>query len=394
MTLLQVLNMSFYLLVYPFLIRVLGTAGYGLYAYATSFAILCITVVNFGFDLPSAKRVAENGANKNQLGRIITEVTIAKIYIEAIMTVVFGVLLYTVPIFAGNKLIFLLAYLQTLTAILFPQWYFHGLQRMGVVTYIQFGFKLLSLPFLFSLLHTEDDVWIFMAISTVASLLGGMAAWLYIRLHDKVSPDWGHQYEIRPIIREAGPFFLSNIAGMVKEQGVVLLAGAMLSMSDVAFYDLANKIILIPRTICSKLNDAIYPQYVTRCEGRKTNRLLQIETLLGLGVILLVALLGKPAVLILGGAAMAASYGISILLSITVLTWMIAGIYIYFGIIPSGQNRWITINQLIAMVVALAIVGIGLNLYSSVYVMALGIAMSGLSEIVFLSYITHKYKMI
>ena len=40
MTVLQALNMCFYLLVYPFLIRVLGVDSYGLYVYAAAVVAL------------------------------------------------------------------------------------------------------------------------------------------------------------------------------------------------------------------------------------------------------------------------------------------------------------------------------------------------------------------
>ena len=48
MTILQVLNVCFYLLIYPFLIRVLGTESYGLYAFALAIVTLFVYFVSFG----------------------------------------------------------------------------------------------------------------------------------------------------------------------------------------------------------------------------------------------------------------------------------------------------------------------------------------------------------
>ena len=79
MTILQVLNICFYLLIYPFLIRVLGAERYGLYAYALAIVTLFITFVSFGFDLPAAKKIAENAGNKEVLSQVLSEVTSTKI---------------------------------------------------------------------------------------------------------------------------------------------------------------------------------------------------------------------------------------------------------------------------------------------------------------------------
>ena len=49
MTVLQVLNSFFYLLIYPYLIRALGGSAYGLYVFATSISTYFLFVINFGF---------------------------------------------------------------------------------------------------------------------------------------------------------------------------------------------------------------------------------------------------------------------------------------------------------------------------------------------------------
>ena len=154
MTVLQVLNMCFYILIYPFLIRTIGVEGYGLYAYAASIVLLFITFLNFGFDLPAAKRVAEHAEDKTYLQELVSVVFFSKIALGVFAAAVFVILLYTFPIMCDNKLIFSIVYIQTFTFILFPQWYYQGLQKMKVVTLIQLTFRLLSLPVIFFVLKT------------------------------------------------------------------------------------------------------------------------------------------------------------------------------------------------------------------------------------------------
>lgn len=385
MTILQVLNVCFYILIYPFVIRVLGAESYGLYAYAAALVMLFITFVSFGFDLPAAKRIAEHASDTGVKEQVLSEVTTAKILLEGIALVVFAVLFPMSAKMQASPVLFSIVFVQTLSNIFFPQWYFQGIQRMRVVTYIQVCFRLLSLPFIFWLLRAPEDLWIFALILTLCSVLGSLVAWWIIRYRE------GLHVRLVPIsdawrsTREALPFFLSNATSALKEQGIVLLIGMFLGMTDVAIYDLANKIIIIPRTILSKLNDAIFPQMMAQPSASGRRKVLLGEVAIGLASIVLVAAFGYWAVLVLGGKAMLASYPVSIILSVTILTWLVVGAMIYFYIIPSGQTYYITLNQVIAMVSTFAFAGVSLYFTHSVYLLAASLAIAGLIEIVFCS---------
>lgn len=392
MTILQVLNICFYLLIYPFLIRVLGAESYGLYAFAIAVVTLFITFVSFGFDLPAAKKIAENIDNKEIMSQVLSEVTATKVLLEMIALIIYSCLFLISAKMRDNALLFAIVFAQTITSIVFPQWYFQGVQRMRVVTYIQVAFKFATLPFIFWLLRSPDDCWIYALIASVSSVGGGLVAWLIVRFKDGLKMRYVALPAVWRSIREVAPFFLSNVTGVVKEQGVVLLIGQFLGMSEVAIYDLANKIIIIPRTIFSKLNDALYPKMMAQPSPTRRRKVLIGEVIIGLGAIAFIAALGYWAVLILGGREMMSSYPVSVILSVTILTWLVAGAMIYFYIIPSGKTFYITWNQLIAMLTTFAFAGIGLFFTHSVYILAASLALSGLIEILFCSIII-RYKL-
>ena len=391
MTILQILNMCFYLLIYPFLIRTLGQEGYGLYAYAASMVFLFITFVNFGFDLPAAQQVALHSDDKQVLRSVLSCVQTAKIYIEMIAVLCFAVIMLINPIMSNAPCVFWITFLQTLTFILFPQWYYQGLQKMKMVTYIQFGFRLLSLPFIFIFVKSPQDVWVFALITSLASVLGGITAWLMIRYCDGIKIYWASIPAVKRTYLEAVPFCGSNIIGVAKEQGMILMAGSFLGMADVAIYDLANKIMLIPRTIFSKLNDALYPKMVVRGDKETNRRVLLYEVVLGVGAMLCVALFGPLAVYVLGGEQMMSSYGVTVILSFTILSWLVVGVFLQFYFVPAGYTRHILYNQIVAMSSCFIVAGVGLYVWHNVYALAVAYAFSGLCEI-FYCYIVAKNK--
>lgn len=394
MTILQILNMCFYIIIYPFLIRTLGMEGYGLYAYAASLVLLFITFVNFGFDLPAAQQVAIHADDKQALEQILSNVQTAKIYIEIIAFLCYALFVFLYPITSSNPLIFGIVYIQTLSFILFPQWYYQGLQKMKIVTYIQLGFRILSLPFIFILISTPQDVWVFALITSLSSLFGGITAWLLIRFQDGLKIHWASFAKVRQTYLAAIPFCGSNIIGVVKEQGMILLTGSFLGMADVAIYDLANKIIIIPRIIFSKLNDALYPKLVVKNDRHTNRRVLLAEVAIGLFAILCIAIGGPLAVWVLGGGQMMAAYGVAVLLSVTILSWLVAGAFIQFYIIPNHLSKHILYNQTIAVLSCFIIAGIGLYIWHNVYSLATAYALSGICEIVYCYIIVKKYRLL
>jgi len=258
MTILQVLNSLFYLLIYPFLIRTLGAEGYGLYIFALSISTYFITFVGFGFDFPAVKSIAQNSNDQFVKTKTLSCVFTAKIYLEIISFIVFSIIVFTIPNIRKNWFIFYICFLQSLTNIFFPQWYFQGVQRMRVVTYIQLVFKLLSLPFIFFFIKNNFDAWKFALIVSLSSLSGAAIANYMIRSHEKIHIKWMSINEIKDWYHDALPFFWSSSAAIIKQQSILVIIGTFFKMSDVALYDLGYKIFSIPNILFSSINGALF----------------------------------------------------------------------------------------------------------------------------------------
>ena len=63
MTALQIINALFGILIYPYLIRILGANSYGLYVFAFSVTTYFVSFISFGFNMPAIKIVVQNKDN-------------------------------------------------------------------------------------------------------------------------------------------------------------------------------------------------------------------------------------------------------------------------------------------------------------------------------------------
>jgi len=390
MTVLQVLNTLFYVLIYPYLIRTLGAESYGLYVFSMSIVTYFVSFVGFGFDLPAVKIIAQHPADEKLKVHTLSCIYTAKIYLEIISLIVFSIIIFSVPYLRNNWVLLFICFSQTLTNIIFPQWYFQGMQKMRMVTYLQLGLKFISLPFIFLTIHTSNDINAFALIASVTSIGGGFGAAALIRFYDKIRIQIMPFAAVKKWYAEATPFFLSTSASLIKEQTVAILIGAFFGMKDVAIYDLANKIVAVPRLLLTSINGALFPNIISKFSTNLIKKILHSQVYLCLIIIGLIALLGKWVVLLMGGVSMAGSYPLAIILSVTILPWLIVSSFIYFIFVPTNNYYFVTRNQVVALISFVVYAAIGLLFIGNIYVLAVALSLSGLTEIVFCSYLIRK----
>lgn len=108
MTILQIINSAFGILIYPFVIRKLGPGSYGIYVFAVSVATYFIGFISFGFSFPALQAIVANKNDIHKRSEVVSAIFSAKLYLSIVSTLIFCTLLYTVPIIRQHKVLFIL----------------------------------------------------------------------------------------------------------------------------------------------------------------------------------------------------------------------------------------------------------------------------------------------
>ena len=188
--------------------------------------------------------------------------------------------------------------------------------------------------------------------------------------------------------REALPFFVTTISGRVKEKLLTTVIGAYFGMRDVAIYDLAMKIIQIPKLLLNSINAALFPEVVTNSTPEKVGKIIRYERLIACATILGIAALGYPAALILGGKDMTSAYPIALILSLTIYFALITGAYLQFVFVARNGYRFVAWNQVIALTSCVVLCAAGMLIYPSVWSVALSLSLSSAGEVLYCRYIS------
>ncbi|PQB07828.1 hypothetical protein BST83_12190 [Polaribacter filamentus] len=95
LSILQVSQMLIGVVIFPYLIKVLGTNNYGIVAYSQAVLGYAVLFVNYGFNITGTREIAKNKLNKDKMSRIFSTILIVK----AIIFIIFLLLLlfYLLP---------------------------------------------------------------------------------------------------------------------------------------------------------------------------------------------------------------------------------------------------------------------------------------------------------
>lgn len=395
MTVLQLLNSLFYIIIYPFVIRKLGAENYGTYVFSLSIVTYFIVFISFGFDLPSLNKISKDSKNFELKSKTISDVFTSKLYLFIASSILFFLLLFFVRSLEKYSTILFIVYFQTILSVLVPTWYFQGVQKMKIVTYFQIVFKVLSLPFIFFFVSSSDDLDLFSIIMTVSTLFSGISIFGYLLFVEKLNIRLVSFINVKKTISEALPFFWSSSTSIIRQQSTNIIIGIFIGMNGVAYFDLASKLILLPQSLAMSINGALFPKVVSseKVDRSLVKKIINYEIYFGLFVIVMIALFAKYAILFLGGPSMMPAYNLTLMLSITILTWLVVGCYINFIFVPQNKYYFITYNQFVAFFVYILVSIIGVLIYKDIYVIVIATVISGFAEVVYCKYVINKNKL-
>ncbi len=174
LSILQILSLITPLITYPYLVKTLGEVMYGTVVFAQAVVTYFNILVIFGFNFTAARDVSLHRDNPKKLSEIISSITIIKT-----LFLIFSLLLMSIYMFYTSKMDYILYYLSfwiCLNEILFPAWFFQGIEEMKYITFINFGIRILFIGMIFIFIESPDDYLFFPLLNGVGAILAGIVS--------------------------------------------------------------------------------------------------------------------------------------------------------------------------------------------------------------------------
>lgn len=312
----------------PYIISTVGADKYGLIVFVQSIVAYFSILIGFGFDISAVRSVAIHRDNKKELGRIVSSVLGVKFILLLVSLVLLTLLVLTVGSFRVNALIFYFVFFSCLSDLLFPVWFFQGIEKMKVITIVQFSAMLFYVGSIFLFVRTESDYIYVPLFQSSGLVLSGLLGFFLLIWKEKLPFAIPTRAELIHTFKESLPFFASRFSVVINSNIAKTLSGLFLGYHETAVFDLAQKISSAAMIPLYVLNRAIFPHNANKQDRRFATKALFAVILITIVVAVADFAFSPLAVRFFGGDQLMDSVFISRVLCLWVL---IGGVSIYEG---------------------------------------------------------------
>lgn len=260
-SILQLILLIAPLITYPYLVKVLGRELYGMVLTAQMLVSYASLVIDFGSNSVCAKHVAIHREDKDKLAEIVSSVLCVRLALWVISFFIYLAVVWLIPTYRVYWLLFVISYGLTVQELLFPQYFFQGIERMKYITIVHTIIRFTFIVLVFVTIKKEADYLYFPVLYTIGYLLGGLYA-LYL-----IFKKMGVRFYIpalktmRYYVKDASPLFATDLICTIKDKINYLLVGAFVGMSEVVIYDLGLRLHSLMNKPTNILSTVLLPRF-------------------------------------------------------------------------------------------------------------------------------------
>jgi len=256
---LQVVNYILPLLTFPYLVRVLGVEYFGLLAFATAVVSYFNIITDYGFNLTATREVSVHRESRQKVIEIFSAVMSIKILLMFLSFLLLTVLVFYFEKFSQDWEVYLLTFGTVVGQVLFPVWFFQGMERMKYITYLNIVAKVIFTVAIFLFVKEQSDFYLVPLFTSLGFIVVGIwSLWIIRRVFDI-------RFEVQSFeilkyyFLDGWYLFKTRIFVSIYTVTNIFLLGLLTNNTVVGYYSIAEKIVNALGGLFIPANQAIYP---------------------------------------------------------------------------------------------------------------------------------------
>lgn len=241
----QILTMITPLITAPYISRVLGADGVGIYSYTYSIETYFSMFAALGTVSYGAREIARNRNDKKTYSRLFWEIELLTVLTTFVCLVAWGgwIILNT-----QFRIYYVILTFYLLATMFDVSWFYTGLEQFKYTVTQNTVFKLLGIVALFVFVKDKSDVAWYTAIMSLSMLLGNVSMWIYLpRFLVKINYK---EIQLRHHFKETLVYFVPTIATSIYTVLDKTLIGAITKdANENGYYEQATKIINMAKAV-------------------------------------------------------------------------------------------------------------------------------------------------
>lgn len=274
LAILEIFGLVAPLITYPYLVKVLGQELYGWVITAQITASYATILIDFGFRRVSAKYVANSKDNQPELNKVVSTVVIMRIILWIVAFFLYASIIFLIPSYREQSLLFVLSYGLTISSALLPDFYFQGIEQMKYITIINLLTRIVFIGATFVVISAPSQYIFVPVLWSIGYLLGGIYSLYVVFGKHKVQLVRPSLQDYKFHLKETTPIFLSDVMLNLKDKFNYNIMGGLLGMSNVVVYDIGTKIVNLLVKPTWILSTVVFPSMSKKPDVNKTKRIL------------------------------------------------------------------------------------------------------------------------
>jgi PST family polysaccharide transporter len=260
---LQFANYILPLITLPYLVRVLGPEKYGLLAFATAFITYFQLFTDYGFNLSATRKISIYREDKRKLSKIFSSVMLSKSLLFFISLILLIIIIFSFPELKKNFLVYILTFGTVIGNLLFPVWFFQGMEKMKYITLLNITAKILFTIAIFAFIKNMGDYIYVPLINSFGYIIAGTLGLLIAKRNYDLKLTFTSWSDIKSQLNDGWHVFLSTGANSLLSTSNTFILGIFTNNIAVSYYAVAEKVVMAVVGLIYPLTQTIFP-HITR----------------------------------------------------------------------------------------------------------------------------------
>ena len=252
----QVLTLILPLITTPYLSRVLGAEGNGIYSYTYAIVTYFILFGSLGVALYGQREIAYAQEYPKKRKRIFIEIVIFRFITIAIATIFYFFLFVKG---AEYQIYYQILMLELIAAAFDISWFFQGIEEFKKTVIRNVLVRVISVTLVFVIVKTTNDLWKYILIYSLADFLGNLLLWVYLPKYLKGGKIG--KIELKRHIVPLLMLFIPQVTNKIYNLLDTTMLGSIVSnKQETGYYEQSQKVIRLLLTIVTSLGVVMVPR--------------------------------------------------------------------------------------------------------------------------------------
>jgi polysaccharide transporter, PST family len=260
LSIVQGTNFLLPIIVMPYVIGRIGTAGFGVISVAHVIMIYLSSISDYGFNLTATKDISLFRGDRVKISKIFFLTLASKLLITLFCFFLLLILILFIPTVHQHLSLYLLGFLYVVGQSILVSWFFQGMEKMQYITVSTLLARIVFVLLVFIFIRQKEDNIFFLFFLGIGNIIAGLfSIYLAIRIFKLkfIQPRWS---EIIFELKEGWHITVSNLSINTYLYTNIFILRIFTNDLVVGYYSVAEKIFFAIRQILGIFSQAIYPR--------------------------------------------------------------------------------------------------------------------------------------